>query len=230
MSGEHAGKRGVLLGESTPGFMALQLPGGEQLHVRRSQLRLALAAAAAAEGPAAAARVAKRPGGSSSGSSSAGVKRRAPALPPERAFASAAPLTSELARAAMAKAAAIAAAAELVQAESANQATEMAAVAVALGGSPSPTTDSSPSPPPQHPHQRPPCISKACSTPGCNLQDNHLGGHSNEIADTRQLSPAPAGGTILKRRKRGGAVTKNALLRSRTSTLVLAPLSPHVVG
>ena len=70
---QHAGKRGVLLGESTPGFMALQLPGGEQLHVRRTQLRLALAAAeggyAAAKGgyappppTAARARVVKRKG------------------------------------------------------------------------------------------------------------------------------------------------------------------------
>jgi hypothetical protein len=66
VSGQHAGKRGVLLGGSTPGFMALQLPGGEQLHVRRTQLRLALAAAEGDYAPppptAARARVVKRKG------------------------------------------------------------------------------------------------------------------------------------------------------------------------
>eukprot|EP00964_Phaeocystis_antarctica_P156096 scaffold125622_cov51-Phaeocystis_antarctica.AAC.1 len=210
--------------------MALQLPGGEQLHVRRSQLRLALAAA---EGPSAAPppRVVKRGLSSSSSSSSSSAKRRAPAPPPERGSASAAPLGTELARAAMAKAAAIAAAAEVVQAEAA---TEMAAVAVALS-SPSQASTPSPSPPPQrplHPQQRPPCTGKTCSTPSCTFQDNHLGGHSTEIADTRQLSPALPGSLLAshKRRKRSGAVGKNALLRSQTSQLVLAPLSPHVVG
>ena len=132
----------------------------------------------------------------------------------------------------MAKAAATAAAAERVQAEAAEAATEMAA---ALGGSPSPDADSSPSPPAPRAHQRPSFTVKMCSTPGCNLQANHLGGHLNEIEDTPGLSPpgGAGGGTGLKtltRRKRNGAVAKNAQLRSRSSPLVHAPLSPHVVG
>ena len=129
----------------------------------------------------------------------------------------------------MAKAAATAAAAERVQAEAAEAATEMAA---ALGGSPSPDADSSPSPPAPRAHQRPSFTVKMCSTPGCNLQANHLGGHLNEIEDTPGLSPpgGAGGGKALTRRKRNGAVAKNAQLRSRSSPLVHAPLSPHVVG
>ena len=71
-----------------------------------------------------------------------------------------------------------------------------------------------------------------CSTPGCNLQANHLGGHLNEIEDPPGLSPpgGAGGGKALTRRKRNGAVAKNAQLRSRSSPLVHAPLSPHVVG
>ena len=105
-------------------------------------------------------------------------------------------------------------------------------MAAALGGSPSPDADSSPSPPAP---RRPSFTVKMCSTPGCNLQANHLGGHLNEIEDTPGFSPlgGAGGGTGLKtltRRKRNGAVAKNAQLRSRSSPLVHAPLSPHVVA